>query len=332
MKPIIGLSATVVFLGVAGAVACDNTTTPPVGTGGAMASGGVPGSGGAASGGAASGGAASGGAAPGSGGAASGGAPASGGTEGCGMGGEFPVMEHNVCADIPVEPGAVEGFSITSPAFNFCGTIPAANTCDGNEFGTGVSPELSWTGAPVGTLSYALVFKDIAILADGDPATEKFGYHWVMWDIPAAEDGLPAELGDGHEIAVGSGMARQWGGRNNYRWFPPCPNPFPEGHANFTCSLVTDSYSFALYALDVAEIPIDEIPPPDMDDMDMVIANWVQAMGHYLEDSEHVLGTAEYRGRSSAWSSAFNPPAATMFPCTQADVDAGMTDMCLGAP
>ena len=28
----------------------------------------------------------------------------------------------------------------------------------------------------------ALLFKDISILSEGNPATERLGYHWAMWD------------------------------------------------------------------------------------------------------------------------------------------------------
>ena len=64
-------------------------------------------------------------------------------------------------------------------------------TCDGHGFGTGTNPNLTWSGAPPGTMSYALVFKDISLLADTSSSAAEtdiniqHGYHWAMWDIPA---------------------------------------------------------------------------------------------------------------------------------------------------
>jgi phosphatidylethanolamine-binding protein (PEBP) family uncharacterized protein len=66
---------------------------------------------------------------------------------------------------------------------------------DGAEFavqftcaGEGKSPPLAWTAGPAGTKSYAITFLDETLVAQNSPN----GYHWVMWDIPAATLALPA--------------------------------------------------------------------------------------------------------------------------------------------
>jgi hypothetical protein len=100
--------------------------------------------------------------------------------------GDPPVTEHNMCTTIASGKKGDAAFTIMSPDFTNCGTIPATMTCDGKAFGTGNSPTLTWSGAPAGTMSFALVFKDIAILADNDPTKERLGYHWVMWNIRPA--------------------------------------------------------------------------------------------------------------------------------------------------
>jgi phosphatidylethanolamine-binding protein (PEBP) family uncharacterized protein len=236
-----------------------------VGTGGKAGSGG--GSGGAAGGAAAAGG--SGGAAGGatatggSGGAAatggSGGGAGAGGSAGVGgigggvggaagagcTAGAPPVTPHDSCTDIPSVKqgggagaggaggaGGAAGFTISSPDFAYCGAFPAGMTCDGHAFGTGTNPNLTWSGAPTGTMSYAIVFKDISLLADTTSSTAEtdiniqHGYHWAMWDIPAATTHLSTGSMTGYHSADISG-ALQWSQRNNYGYFPP--EPVPQG-------------------------------------------------------------------------------------------------------
>ena len=111
-------------------------------------------------------------------------------------------------------------------------------------------------------MSYALVFKDIAILGDNDPTLDRFAYHWVMWNIPPDVMGLPPGMTGGYDSTEVPG-AQQWASRNNNAFFPPCPNPFPSGDERFSCELALDSYSFTLYALPTATI--EGLPEPDLD-------------------------------------------------------------------
>jgi phosphatidylethanolamine-binding protein (PEBP) family uncharacterized protein len=240
--------------------------------------------------------------------------------------GEPPVTDHNTCSEIPSQKLGDEAFVITSPDFAFCAEMPAKLTCDGKDFGTGESPTFKWSGAPAGTMSFAAVFKDISILADGNPATERFGYHWVMWDIPATVMELPGQMAGGYHSMEVPG-AVQWSSLGSYGFFTPCPNPFPEGDAMFGCSLVRDSYSLTLYALPLATL--EDLPPPDTDPMTgQPAGNWVVNMAHYIEGLT-ALGVTEYRGTSKAWAAAFVPPSAAQFPCTKDQVEAGMTASCL---
>src|SRR2546427_268271 len=76
-------------------------------------------------------------------------------------------------------------FILTSPAFASDHKIPAQYTCDGVD----TSPPLSWSDAPRGTRSFALIVDD----PDApDPKAPKMTWvHWVLYDIPAAASGLP---------------------------------------------------------------------------------------------------------------------------------------------
>ena len=63
---------------------------------------------------------------------------------------------------------------ITSVAFQNGGTIPIKYTC----YGQDISPELSWTGVPEGTKSFALI-------VDSPHAPLGSFTYWVIFNIPA---------------------------------------------------------------------------------------------------------------------------------------------------
>ena len=79
-------------------------------------------------------------------------------------------------------PSDAATLTLTSPAFVAGGAIPAANTCSG----VNTSPQLTWTGAPSGTLSFAVVLTDLSLTPHL--------VHWVIYDIPAGATGLPADV------------------------------------------------------------------------------------------------------------------------------------------
>lgn len=109
---------------------------------------------------------------------------------------------------------------ITSPAFAHGERIPDRHTVNGED----VSPELSWTGAPEGTVQYALICHD-----PDAPLTDGFT-HWVVYGIPADVTSLPEGAND--YIQGSTDFGREgYGG--------PAP---PPGHG-------THHYFFHLYAL-----------------------------------------------------------------------------------
>ncbi len=112
--------------------------------------------------------------------------------------------------------------TITSSAFEHNARIPDRHTCNGDD----VSPPLSWSDAPEGTRSFALVCHD-----PDAPLTR--GYtHWVIYGIPADAEGLAEESGSAHIGGVNDFGREGYGG--------PAP---PPGHG-------VHSYYFHLYALD----------------------------------------------------------------------------------
>jgi Raf kinase inhibitor-like YbhB/YbcL family protein len=98
----------------------------------------------------------------------------------------------------------------------------------------GVSPALSWSGAPMTTQSFLLIMHDMDV-APQRGADDVL--HWIMWDIPATTTMLPEGLKAGDQ-ADGSRIGRGITGQNAY--FGPGP---PAGHP-------AHHYVIELYALD----------------------------------------------------------------------------------
>ena len=116
---------------------------------------------------------------------------------------------------------------ITSPDFSEGGMIPERYTCDG----TDVSPVLKWTEIPDGTRSLALI-------CDDPDAPMGTWVHWVLFNIPSNEAGLPGAVEP--EASLSNGALH---GTNDFRrlgYGGPCP---PGG---------THRYYFKLYALDTS--------------------------------------------------------------------------------
>lgn len=236
-----------------------------------------------------------------------GGTTGSGGTGGgagmAGMGGEGGAApERPDCEDIPSRAFGDE-FTVSSDDFSFCGAMADENTCEGKLFPTSVSPEVNWTEGPEGTMSYAITFTDITILAVRDPEDPTYnqGYHYVIWDIPADVLTLPAELDDGH-LPDGIEGARQWAPFQNYAFMGPCPN-MPPPEDGDPPPLNNDAYSFTVYAL-----PVETLDVPQM----MEGWSFPRLMDEYLKDN--ALAAAEYRGTSDAQASTTEDDGVSVFP------------------
>lgn len=120
-------------------------------------------------------------------------------------------------------------FKLTSTSVLAGDSIPARFTCDGaNE-----SPPLSWTGAPEGTRSFAL------IVDDPDAPGGTF-VHWVIYNIPATADSLPQGIATGVRVPeLGEARQAENGFTKTLGYGGPCP---PKGPAH--------NYHFRLFALD----------------------------------------------------------------------------------
>lgn len=102
--------------------------------------------------------------------------------------------------------------------------------------GQNQSPDLSWSGAPPGTKSYAVT------VYDPDAPTGNGFVHWVLFNIPATVTSLEADAGSHADAGL-----RAQHGTNDFgadRYCGPCPPTGDSPH----------HYHFAVYALDVQKM------------------------------------------------------------------------------
>ena len=125
------------------------------------------------------------------------------------------------------EPPEEIVMEIISTAFQDGETIPIRHTCSGQD----ISPALSWSGVPEGTVSFVLIVDDPD--APGGTFT-----HWVIFNIPANTLELEEAMPTSSQLPSGALQGRNDFGRTGYDG--PCPPPGTPHH-----------YHFTLYALDV---------------------------------------------------------------------------------
>jgi Raf kinase inhibitor-like YbhB/YbcL family protein len=158
---------------------------------------------------------------------------------------------------VSAQAGGAMSFQISSTSFSPNGMIPKKFACEGPD----VSPQLSWSGAPAGTKTFALIMDD-------HDAPAGMWVHWVLYNLPANAKELPEGVEKQEQI---SSEALQ--GRNDFRtigYGGPCP---PPGKPH--------RYFFKLYALDAK---LDLNPGASKGDVERAM-------------KPHILGHAELVGR-----------------------------------
>ncbi|GAB6897657.1 YbhB/YbcL family Raf kinase inhibitor-like protein [Kineosporia succinea] len=112
--------------------------------------------------------------------------------------------------------------------------------------GQDVSPDLTWSGAPESTKSYAVT------VYDPDAPTQSGFWHWAVANIPAAVTSLPAGAGDdtGSGLPEGAFQLRNDAGLARFVGAAP-----PAGHGEHR-------YFITVHALDVEDIgvPVEGTP------------------------------------------------------------------------
>lgn len=124
------------------------------------------------------------------------------------------------------------GLEINSAVFNKGEKIPPKYTCDGEN----ISPPLVWSNSAEGAESW------MVIMDDPDAPRSPF-IHWIIYNIPVEQTGLPEAVPNVTKLPGGALQSRNDTLTTGYSG--PCPPPGPSHHYNFT-----------LYALDkILDLP-----------------------------------------------------------------------------
>lgn len=139
---------------------------------------------------------------------------------------------------LPAIAGAAD-FSLSSAELTPGGRFEARHVFNGfGCSGGNTSPTLAWSGAPVGTRSFALT------VYDPDAPTGSGWWHWVMFDIPATTSALPAGAGDPASGKAPKGAVQTNTDFGKAGFGGPCPPVGDKPHR----------YVFTLYALKVDKL------------------------------------------------------------------------------
>lgn len=167
-------------------------------------------------------------------------------------------------AGAPPERGT--SMALVSAAFAPGGELPAKYTCEG----AGVSPPLSWSGVPAKAKSLALVVVDPD--APDPAAPMRTWTHWIVYDLPAATNGLPEGAGRG-ALPTGTREGRNDWDRSGYGG--ACP---PIGRHR---------YIHKLFALDVV---LGDLHAPDRAALERAM------QGHVLAQAQLIATYAKHGG------------------------------------
>jgi len=158
--------------------------------------------------------------------------------------------------------GGAPPMRLMTSAFADGSVIPDKYT----QAGQSISPELSWTNVPMGTMTFVLLFHDpdVALQRNLNDVT-----HWIAWNIPGTATKLEEGVKEGATLPDGMIQGKNQRQTNGYMG-PGAPANGPDHH-----------YTFELFALD---IKLDLAP-------DAPRADVMKAM------EGHILGKAVWEGR-----------------------------------
>jgi hypothetical protein len=149
----------------------------------------------------------------------------------------------------------IADLAISAPAFTALGPIPDKHAKDGQD----ISPQLDWSGVPAGTVELAVICHDPdAPLPDGFT-------HWVLYGIPASEQGVKEGGGSAYTEGINDFGDSGYGG----------PQP-PPGHG-------VHHYYFWIYALDT-----ELRAGPGLNRRELL-----DAMSDHILEQNRVVGTYE---------------------------------------
>lgn len=150
-------------------------------------------------------------------------------------------LHRPVCPDPYSLLPAVATMDIVSTSFMDGDRMPEEQVFNGwGLSGGNISPQLSWAGAPAGTLGYAVT------CFDPDAPTPSGFWHWLLVGIPAEVTLLDAGAGTGETAPEGASHVANDFGHKRYDGAAP-----PAGDRSHR-------YLFAVHALDTDDLGLDE--------------------------------------------------------------------------
>jgi len=144
---------------------------------------------------------------------------------------------------------AASSISVTTPAFQAGGDIPAKFTCNG----ANANPELKINGVPNEA-------KSLVLIVDDPDAPRGLFTHWIVWNI----DPKTTDIGENSAPAGGVQGTNDFGKRN---YGGPCP---PSG---------THRYFFKIFALDAK---VDLKPSARRAELDAAMRGHILAQGELM--------------------------------------------------
>lgn len=153
-------------------------------------------------------------------------------------------MSNDPFARLPEVPG----FTVTSTTVTDGRPLPLAQLSGafGVPGGQDISLQLSWSGAPEGTKSYAVT------MFDPDAPTGSGMWHWAVANIPADTTSLPEGAGDDSGSQLPEGAFQLPNDARAARYIGGAP---PAGHGEHR-------YVVVVHALDVEDIGIPQEATP----------------------------------------------------------------------
>lgn len=154
-------------------------------------------------------------------------------------------FSYNTYDSLPSAPS----FEVTSTDIKDGGVLPGPQLSKafGVEGGEDMSPNLTWSGFPPETKSFAVT------CYDPDAPTVSGFWHWVVYDIPASVTSLPTGAGAPDKkdlLPAGAKQLKNDAGFAGFLGAAP-----PPGHGSHR-------YIFCVTALPVENLPIDESTSP----------------------------------------------------------------------
>jgi hypothetical protein len=154
---------------------------------------------------------------------------------------KYAIIAISICA---FAAGAcfAAGFELMSPDLQEGGRLNMEQVFNGfGCTGGNISPALKWQGAPKGTKSFAVT------AYDPDAPTGSGWWHWVIFNIPADQAGLPKNAGDPASGLAPAGSVQAKNDFGSPGYGGACP---PQGHK-------PHRYIFTVYALDTDKLPLE---------------------------------------------------------------------------